>query len=785
MKTYLKFLSRNKLYTAIEFIGLSVALAFVIIAFCYVMQQRAVTKENPDRERIYAVGGENMINSYGMKEVIDGKLPEIECVSRFQFHQDEIIKSGNQTFVGTQLLCDREFFDLFPVQIKEGNPNDINHVGAAFISEDLARKMDGEVIGRELIMRSDTLSIVGVFSDLGSSLMHPTEVLSGMETSRSIFDVKYRDNAFNWFANIQVFLKVRPDTDREELMEKLKGLYAEAYSKSTQSENDLVLMRLDELFFSNSTSHLRKGDRSMLRTMTIIGLLLLISALINYINLNLALTGKRAKEMASRRLLGAQRSDIIAKYLAESFAFTLFCFVLGLLIAEAILPAVNQLLRASVEIKVPYSPVYLLYYLLIVVIVSFLAGVIPAFVVAKTQPIDVVRGTFRYHNKMVLSKVFIVLQNVLAIVLIALVLTMELQMRHMVKRPMGLDMKNLYFLSSDLNYTDELEGWINDLRALPCVKEIGFAENVPGVRSMVFGVAKMGETEKKSRVSLLNCDTVAFRLLGFEVVEQFKEPDEHSFWITENTVAGMTGMPHGVNNYDTIMAWVEGNLGNECCGIIRDFNMYDALHATDEDYSIVFGNDSGGFKDVVNYSIANPLMEIVGDHKEAKKAIDALYKKHCEAVFGTYMEPECDGFVEQVIATQYDNTKRQMRLIELIMGISVLLSLLGLVAMSTHFASEREKTIAVRKVFGGTMQSEVRRNLKEYVILILIANVIAIPLAVWLCHRYLEDFAYRIDLHPWIFVLTVALSFVIAIGSVLWQIISVSRVNPVNALKKE
>ena len=119
------------------------------------------------------------------------------------------------------------------------------------------------------------------------------------------------------------------------------------------------------------------------------------------------------------------------------------------------------------------------------------------------------------------------------------------------------------------------------------------------------------------------------------------------------------------------------------------------------------------------------------------------------------------------------------------MAVAVLLSLLGLVAMSTHFASEREKTIAVRKVFGGTMQSEIRRNLKEYVVMILIANVIAIPIAVYVCSRYLEDFVYRIDLHPWIFVVTVLVSFAIAIGSVLWQIVSVARVNPVMALKKE
>jgi putative ABC transport system permease protein len=269
-------------------------------------------------------------------------------------------------------------------------------------------------------------------------------------------------------------------------------------------------------------------------------------------------------------------------------------------------------------------------------------------------------------------------------------------------------------------------------------------------------------------------------MLGFQVVEQFHEPEATSFWMTESAVAGMTGLPCGVYNYDTIFAWKQGNIGNDVCGVIKDFNMLDALHAADEDFTIVFCNDNPIF-----VGSAHPLLEIVGDHQEAKRAIDAVYKKHCEKMLGTYMEPEYNDFLKNVVASKYNKTKRQMRLIELIMGISVLLSLLGLVAMSTHFASEREKSIAIRKVFGGTLESETRRNLNEYVVMILIANMIAIPLAVWLCGRYLEDFVYRIDLHPWIFVVTVLLSFVIAIGSVLWQTLRAAKTNPAEALKKE
>ena len=777
MKTYLKFLSRNKLYTAIEFVGLSVALAFVIISFCYVVQQYAVTRENPNRERIYAVGSKDMINCYGMKEVFDGKLPELEAVSHFQFVQDQLIHVGEQNFVGTLLVCDVEFFDMFSVTLKEGAPGMLSERNAAFISEKLAKKLNEASAEQPLIIQDDTLHIVGVIADKGSSLLPDFDVMMNYEHAQSYAIQSYRDNPFNHWANIGTFIKVRPDVDREELGEKLQALCDVQFSNSPTME-ELSMVRFDELFFASAYTGLQKGDRSMLRTMIVIGLLLLVSALLNYINLNVALVGKRAKEMASRRLVGAQKSDIVWKFLGEAFVFTLFSFVVGLAIAYALTPTVNQLLQSDVAISIPFSLPYLVAYLLIVIVVSLLAGILPAAIIAKAQPIDVVRGTFRFRNRTVLSKVFIVVQNVIAIVLIALVLTMELQMHHMEDRPTGLNVENLYFLGSDLDYTDEKEAFVEELRALPCVKELASAQSIPGVMSMRFGLKKLHETEPKTYVPILNCDTVAFRMFGFEVKERFGDTDAHSFWITETTVAGMTGLPYGDNNFDTIKMWENHTIGNTVCGVIADFKMQDALHVTDEDYVLVYGN--GGWN-----PDSHLLIEVAGDHREAKHAIDAVYKKHCEKVFGTYLEPDYNDFVENVIAKQYEKQRRQMRLIELIMAISVILSLLGLVAMSTHFASEREKTIAIRKVFGGTMQSEIRRNLKEYIVMILIANVIAIPIAVYVCGRYLEDFVYRIALHPWIFVVTVLLSFAIAIGSVLWQIVSVARVNPVWALKKE
>ena len=648
---------------------------------------------------------------------------------------------------------------------------------AAFISEKLAKKLNEASAERPLIIQDDTLHIVGVIADKGSSLLPDFDVMFNYEHGQSYAIQSYRENPFNHWANLGTFIKVRSDVDQEELSSKLQAL-CDVQFENSPNWDGLMMVRFDELYYASVYTSLNKGDRSMLRTMIIIGLLLLISALLNYINLNVALVGKRAKEMASRRLLGAQKSDIVWKFLGEAFVFTLFSFVVGLAIAHAIVPTVNRLLQSDVAITISFALPYLAAYLLMVIVVSLLAGILPAAIISKAQPIDVVRGTFRFRNRTVLSKVFIVVQNVIAILLIALVLTMELQMHHMDERSTGLNVENLFFLGSDLDYTAEKEALVEELRALPCVKDLASANAVPGVRSMTLGLKKLHDPEKTAMVPILSCDTAAFRMLGFEVKERFLDADARSFWITETTAAGVTGLPYGENNFDSIVMWQKHCIGMPVCGVLADFSMQDALHVTDEDYVIVFGN--GGWK-----PDSHLLIDVVGDHREAKRAIDAVYKKHCEKVFGAYLEPDYNDFVENVIAKQYDKQRRQMRLIELIMAISVILSLLGLVAMSTHFASEREKTIAIRKVFGGTMQSEIRRNLKEYVIMILIANVIAIPVAVWLCKRYLEDFAYRIDLHPWIFVVTVVLSFVIAIGSVLWQIVSVARVNPVWALKKE
>ena len=176
------------------------------------------------------------------------------------------------------------------------------------------------------------------------------------------------------------------------------------------------------------------------------------------------------------------------------------------------------------------------------------------------------------------------------------------------------------------------------------------------------------------------------------------------------------------------------------------------------------------------------VMEIVGDHAEARKAIHEVVDEWRN---GELVDPFADGFIDDFYRDALKPAKNNMRLLEIFMILAVVISLLGLLAMSTYYAGENAKSIAVRKVFGGTVESETWRTVKEYMVLVAVACVIAVPIAVWAAQRYLEGFIVKLENYAWIFVVAVALAFVMAFLSVLWQTLRAARTNPAEALKKE
>ena len=258
----MKFLSRNKLYSIIEAIGLTVSLAFVVILFCYVAQHIAVTRENPHRKEIYGVAiQDKMLYQYGMKETIGGSIPEIKAITEFGWlYATEMKADGQLLRLGQVLGCDRDFFDFFPVQFAEGQPDQINETLTAFVSEEMAQVLSqsGEVIGRTIQMMKHDFTVVGVFTDVGTSLFYsnPDVIVNVDITDGMTYYGGFDSPAVpaNMFENVWLFIKTFPNVDREALCGKLATATEALYLKILGREYPvdaatIKLVRLDEVFY--------------------------------------------------------------------------------------------------------------------------------------------------------------------------------------------------------------------------------------------------------------------------------------------------------------------------------------------------------------------------------------------------------------------------------------------------------------------------------------------------------------------------------------------------------
>lgn len=765
MKSYLKFLSRNKLYTAIEAVGLAVSLAFVIIIGSYVWQQYAVTWENPDRERVYVPGTPGFpALTYGFPDAI-GDIPEIESVSRMCNVVVHPVIRGENT-EAESVGVEPEFFEICPqFRFMEGSADVLSVPNNAILSASFARKHNLSV-GEALDIAGNSYVVGAILEDLKGTVIKPYDIFLNAAVSKDEWQ------PFDNYGSTVTLIKVRPETDRKELYDKLESVCKDVYSSIYGQSffEHLELSRYDELFFKETEGFFRHGDKATLRILMLVGLLLLLSAILNYINLSVALTGKRVKEMAVRQLSGASRTGIIWKYLAESIAFTAVCFAAGLLLAEAFCPAMNALLNnPDIPIKIIWSPGYVFAYIVIILLVGVLCGIFPAMMSGRYNPVDVMKGGYRRRSKMVFSKVFIVLQNALAVILIALAITMEAQMHKTQERPMNCNIENIFFLK---DFSGEDNAPLKDaLEALPCVRRIGRSSGVPG--SINMGQYSTTRDGQDILYKLIRMDSTAFSMFGFEILEDFHAPQFNSVWFSDKSFAA-TG-------FDSDYHDISGTLSRrtkgceQVAGVFKSFPTNNA-NIGEEDYAIVSLMRS---EDI---PFAGWVIETTPDRKAAKAQIMEAYDN---SIKGKQIYGSLAFWVDGNIAEAWKPARNNMRLVEIFMLLSIIIALLGLVAMSTYYADEKSRDIAVRKVFGGTVDTEAQRTIREYMVLVGIACVIGIPIAVYAAQEYLKDFIYRLEGYWWIFVVAVLLTGLIAFISVIWQVLKAANTNPAIELKKE
>ena len=574
--------------------------------------------------------------------------------------------------------------------------------------------------------------------------------------------------------NTLTFHKIRKGSDIGEIRRKMNQINDSYLIREEDKGLELYdLTRLDKLYFSDSNqgNGTKRGNATMMLAFSIIAIFLLISAIFNYINLSTALAGKRSKEMATRMLLGDSRPKVMGIYIKESLLMTFVCICLAFLIAQACLPYINRLIDSPVPVTISFSPSQMILYLLIMIVTGLSCGMIPGIISFRFRPVDTLKGSFRYRSKKTLTKIFIIFQSSIAIIMIAVALAMSSQIRHMMDMPVQTEIDSLYRCNTQ-TFNPEVE---QKLRELPYVSEIGKTYGRP-CGNALNNIVPLDENYKNLvYIGEIHCDAAAFRMYGFNVIRDYGRPGMRGAWLTEGAAQAL-----GINLDDPVLPREMDRMyqGFEVAGIIKDFALRTAINLNENEYGVVYVYDK--------------WMPFAGDYivkmnsitEENLKELEDISAEEARYNFGPDVHVN-SGLLEDLIKADYTQTRNQLAMVNIFMIIAIMLSALGQIAMSTYYAAEREKEIGIRKVFGGTIRSESLRSLREYMVYCVISSIIGVPVAVWICMKYLETFSYRMPDKPWIFIVATIIIFVISVFSVLWQTLRAARTNPAEALKKE
>lgn len=782
MKTFFKFLQRNKLYTAIEASGLAVALGFVILLGSYARTEYSVGRTCPSYDSIYAIGsGEFVGMTMGTGKHILTRIPAIESWTRLCALGDQDVLVGDQYYQVKASAVDADFLTYMSMPLLQGSMRQaLQDAESVVLSESFAMRAFGttDAVGKTLTWQKDKehrlrLHVTGVMPDMdASSIFTPQDMLLPIVQAQDI--VAEMDNFGGVFSFVRLAPGASPAQVKGDLLREYKAYWD--YWKDDASDGAFLcgssLVPVSDLYFSSidRSEPLRSGNRTTVLTLVVVALVLLLSALLNYINLTVAQTGRRAREMATRQLVGETRWSVLRRYMAESLLFTAFCSLLGCLVAFAFRPLFNDWLSASIVFPTDVASVAVA--LVGLVLVSLLAAIMPAMLVLRIKPIDVVRGDFRFRSKMVLGRVFMVMQSAISMVLVSAGMCMTLQMRHMLSRPTGYRTEHIITLKTwALGLDNERQQILRDhLASLPQVRRVGMAASVPWACGHD-GVHREGE--RQSWMRRVRIDSVAFSILGFRMVDQYTHPLPGMELITEET-----RRRYGVTRqHPCVEPAQEGREATQVCGVIADYNVNSAMDEPMEDSH----NCIRFIPQDYDY-VFNMVIEAQGDEADALAAVNKTFTSTAQQLTGLPLEGNAE-YVQDHLRQELSGARNTMMLVLVFMFISILISALGLLAMSVYFATQQGRQIALRRVFGYSKWAVVGWLSVRYMLTTLLAIVLATPVSVWLMRRYLQDFHYVIPFPWYVLPLSALVTLLVAMLSILWQTWRAASANPVETLR--
>ena len=773
MKSFWNFLRKNKLYAAVNLVGLTVSMAFVLLLAVYIQRQLTTDSFQQNADRIYVVANEdNVTMGYWLDKHLKNNFPEIEkgcCVANIA--SAAAFNIDGERVYGSTMAADSTFFEMFSYDLLEGNKADWRvSQDRCMVSREFANAHfgDKDPLGQIISFNYDgsfQLTVCGVYEDFGNSILKAPDVLIRGDIMPKInsSNDEFMSNAGGGVC----FVMTYPGADLQARQSDILDWCEENFWVYKRQYDNVRLIPLRNMYFLDDgnkdwTETIQFGNRSFVNLLLAMCILLLAFAVLNYINMTTALTGFRAKEMATRRLVGSDKRSIFLKVISESTLICGISMLLAILLAEALSPLASQILKYQVSIFKAVMPVNVLLVLGFIALLGVLSGIVPALLIQQAQPIEIVRGTLRLKTKTVYSKVIIIVQNVVAVVMLVSALTMGLQIRHMISADLGYNTKDILVVDNAFGQTGQIRPLLDRLRAEPCVEEVGQGDGIPlgGTNNLTM------EMPDGHWVSFqqIQGDDKYFDILGLKVKQ---DNHQRAWWLNEYAFKQI-GIEETATEFQSAK--------NGTCqigGIYYDFK----IRPLEEDQSAAMIYNRGENPDDDYPWIL--LVKTTGDQAAAKKQVEAA----CKEVFPDRLFEA--QYIEEMIEDGFADESRVLNIVLIFTLLFILMSALGLFAMSSYYMQQEIRSVSVKKVFGADYSGVLKELVLSFMKMVGIAFVIGVPIAWFIMNRWLSGYGHRIDLYWWIFALAgLTVAFIAAI-SVLYQSIKTARTNPAEALKKE
>ena len=792
IKNYFKIAFRNlirrKVFSFINIFGLAIGMACTILILLWVQDELSYDKffENADNTYLVLRGdksGMMALTSKMLAPALKQELPEIKNSTSFMQLQDDfkfLIQNGDKGFEESVIMADTNFFKVLSYKFREGNLSTaLSAPNSIILTAEAAKKyFDNETaIGKTLkvssLGTSTVLSVSGILENIP---------LQSQIQSQVIIPVEWFDNIginFNsWDTHsFQTYIQLTDNSDIGDVALKIRQCEVKNFPDQNTNDLSYSLIPLTKIHLYGSDIKFLEttGDIKYVHIFIVIAIILLLIAGINYMNLSTALALKRTKEVGIKKTLGANRNRLMLQFMGESFIFSFISYCLAVLLVELLIPEFNFLTGKKLSVNF-FDFSFIGFSLLVIAVTGIISGSYPALFLSSFSPIQILKRKIKPNSwNLLAGKGLVVFQFVATVAIISGTIVVFNQLSFISSSNIGFDKENLLCIRMNTEANRNFDVLKNEFMKNPDVVCVSRSEPVGSSLTRTTDVDWPGKAENEEKYFwMLHSDinlaaTYKFQISNGRYFSNQYPSDKTDAYVINESAAKSMGLKSPINN--EINVWARSG---KIIGVVKDFH-FSSFHNAIEPLIIQIPDDE-------NQAVRYSVITIRFNTKVPDQLISYIEKVWHEQMAGI---PFDYYFYDDSLNNQYFSEIRMSTIFEYFSFLSILIACLGLFGLVSFSVEQRTKEIGIRKVLGASVSNLVLILSKDFLILVIISNLIAWPLAYYFMNGWLEDFAYKVDIGILPFLLAGSIALLVALVTVSYQSVKAAVVNPIESIRYE